>query len=47
MNKSILLISALEPWSMDNNIGAPSLYEAIKGFSDAGHKITYLTFTKN
>ena len=47
MNKKILIISALEPWSMQNNIGAPSLYETLKGYSVAGYEIIYLTFNKN
>jgi len=46
MNKKILIISALEPWSMQNNVGAPSLYETLKGYSKGGYEITYLTFSK-
>ncbi|AWX44539.1 Alpha-monoglucosyldiacylglycerol synthase [Flagellimonas maritima] len=46
MKKTIVLLSALEPWSMKTGAGAPSLYETIKGYSDNGFQITYITYQK-
>ena len=45
-NKKVVLLSALEPWSMQNNVGAPSLYETLKGYSDGGFEVTYITYHK-
>lgn len=46
MNKKVVLVSALEPWSMMNNVGAPSLYETLKGYSAGGFEVTYITYHK-
>ncbi len=45
--KTVLLISFLEPWSMGNNAGAPSLYETIRGFAENGWQVHYLTAKKH
>ncbi len=45
--KILLLISFLEPWSMGQNSGAPSLYQTIRGFAENGWQVHYLTAQKN
>jgi hypothetical protein len=44
--KTLLLISFLEPWSMGSGMGAPSLYETMVGYVEAGWHIHYLTAAK-
>ncbi|MCR9226403.1 MAG: glycosyltransferase [Flavobacteriaceae bacterium] len=47
MKKTIVLASSLEPWSIQLKSGAPSLYETLKGYSDAGFLTTYITYEKS
>ncbi len=44
--RKIVLLSFLEPWSMGYGIGAPSLYETLKGYARAGWQVEYITFEK-
>lgn len=44
--KKILVISALDIWSMGQKKGAPSLWRTIKNFADHGWKIFFLTGNK-
>lgn len=45
--KRIVLLSALEPWSMAGEVGAPSLFETLKGYARAGWQVDYLTSRKH
>jgi len=40
---NILIISALDMWSMGEKKGAPSLYLTLKAYADKGHKVYFLT----
>jgi len=43
---SVTVVSALEPWSMMTDAGAPSLVETLKGYLQAGWKVDYMTCRK-
>jgi glycosyltransferase involved in cell wall biosynthesis len=44
--RHLLLVSFIEPWSLASGVGAPSLYETLKGYVEAGWKITFVTSEK-
>lgn len=44
--RHILLVSFLEPWSMGDGKGAPSLFETLAGYARAGWSVDYVTFHK-
>ena len=46
MNK-ILIISALDIWSMGKNKGAPSLWRTLKGYADNEWKVFFITGNKD
>jgi glycosyltransferase involved in cell wall biosynthesis len=41
--KSILMISALDLWTMGEGMGMPSVYKTVRGYADRGWTITYIT----
>lgn len=41
--KTILIISALDIWSIGENKGAPSLWKTLKGYADSDWKVFFLT----
>ena len=43
---NILMISALDLWSMGGRGGSPSLYQTLKGYDERGHKVFFLTYQK-
>jgi len=45
--KKILIISALDIWSMGENKGAPSLWRTLKGYADSGWKVFFVTGNKS
>jgi len=45
--KKILIISALDIWSMGENKGAPSLWYTLKGYADNEWKVYFITGNKN
>lgn len=45
--KKILIISALDIWSLGKNKGAPSLWQTLKGYADAGWKVIFITGNKS
>jgi len=47
MNKKILIISALDIWSMGKNKGAPSLWYTLKGYADNSWKVYFITGNKD
>mgnify|MGYP001087506760 FL=1 len=40
--KSVLFLSALDLWSMEENKGAPSFYNTVKAFIDDGWNVTFI-----
>ena len=46
MERRLLLVSFLEPWSIGKNVGAPILFETVKGYIEAGWSVTFLTSDK-
>lgn len=44
--KILLLVSFLEPWSMGSGMGAPSLFETMRGYVAAGWHVHYITASK-
>lgn len=44
--KSIVFVSFLEPWSLGRDVGAPSFYETLKAYCNAGAEVHYLTHEK-
>ncbi|MDP7421428.1 MAG: hypothetical protein QGH40_06100, partial [bacterium] len=47
MNKKILIFSALGRWGMGKGKGAPSLHATLKGYSDAGWEVVFITGGEN
>lgn len=45
--KTILIISALDFWSMGKGKGAPSLWQTLKGYADRGWKVYFITGNKD
>lgn len=45
--KKILIISALDIWSMGKNKGAPSLWYTLKGYADCNWRVFFVTGNKN
>lgn len=45
--KKVLIISALDIWSMGKHKGAPSLLQTLKGYADRGWKVFFVTGNKN
>ena len=45
--KTILMISALDVWSMKKGAGAQSLWHTLKGYADSGWKVYFLNLEKN
>ena len=46
MTKCIVVISVLDIWSMGKKSGAQSLWYTLKGYSDRGWKVFFLTSSK-
>jgi len=46
VERRILVLSFLEPWSIGPGQGAPSLYETLAGYARAGWAVDYITFHK-
>lgn len=46
VQKRVLLLSFLEPWSIGPGQGAPSLYETLAGYAREGWEVDYVTFHK-
>jgi glycosyltransferase involved in cell wall biosynthesis len=44
---NILMISALDLWSMGGKGGSPSLYQTLKGYDERGHRVFFLTYEKD
>ena len=44
--RQLLLVSFIEPWSLASGVGAPSLYETLKGYVEAGWRVTFVTSEK-
>lgn len=48
MSMKLLIVSALEPWSMGKGVGAPSLYETLKAYATSPHwDVTFVTTEKS
>ncbi|MEM4168055.1 MAG: glycosyltransferase family 4 protein [Candidatus Caldarchaeum sp.] len=47
MPKTILIISALDIWSMGKDKGAPSLWRTLKGYADQGWQVYFITGTND
>jgi glycosyltransferase involved in cell wall biosynthesis len=45
--KKVVFLSLLEPWSIAKDVGAPSLYETLRGYARAGAQLHYLTSEKS
>lgn len=45
--KAILIISALDFWSMGKGKGAPSLWQTLKGYADRGWHVYFITGNKD
>ena len=45
MDKSILIISPLEIWSIEKNKGAPTVARTVNGYADRGWKVHYISGT--
>ena len=45
--KQILIISALDIWSMGRGKGAPSLWQTLKGYADNGWKVFFITANRD
>ena len=39
---NILMVSALDVWSLADGRGAPSLYRTLKAYGERGHRVHYL-----
>src|SRR3546814_20511882 len=45
--KRVVFVCAGEPWSIGKDVGAPSFYETLKGYCEAGAEVHFLTHNKS
>lgn len=41
----VLMVSALEVWTLPGRGGAPTLYRTLRAYGERGHRVTYITST--
>ncbi len=41
----VLMVSALEVWTLPGRGGAPTLYRTLRAYGERGHRVTYITTT--